>query len=253
VCSGVVLAKPSGTGIVSATAMVLNVLYFAHVRERVGRSEEQVEVPEGATVSEVVDLLVARYPRLAGVRGSVRFAVDGEFVRGEAVLRDGAEFVLIPPVAGGAGEGAPEDGADTPAVDLTTAPLDAARHEALTQYVGGASHGGVVTFVGAVRDHARGQAVTRLEYEAYGSMALRQLARLVAEVEAAIPGTRCAVHHRVGVLDIGDVAVIVAAGSAHRSEAFAACRMLIDRLKEDVPIWKREYGPDGGVWVSERP
>ncbi len=232
--------------------MYLNVLYFAHVRERVGRSEERLEVPDGATVADAVALLVMRYPALEALMAVVRVAVDGEFAALDAPLHDGAELVLIPPVAGGAGTG-PAAPADLAAVDLTVEPLDAARHEALTQLVSGPAHDGVVTFVGAVRDHARGRAVVRLEYEAYGAMARRQLERLVAEVEAAVPGSVCAVHHRVGVLDIGDVAVIVAAGSAHRDEAFTACRMLIDRLKQDVPIWKREVGPDGAEWVSERP
>lgn len=234
--------------------MYLNVLYFAHVRERVGRSEERLEVPDGATVADAVALLIVRYPALEALMAVVRVAVDGEFAALDAPLHDGAELVLIPPVAGGAGTGPAGPGdPGTVAVDLTAEPLDAARHEALTQFVSGPTHGGVVTFVGAVRDHARGRAVVRLEYEAYGTMARRQLERLVAEVEAAIPGTICAVHHRVGVLEIGDVAVIVAAGSAHRGEAFTACRMLIDRLKQDVPIWKREVGPDGAEWVSERP
>lgn len=227
--------------------MHLNVLYFAHVRERVGRSAERLEVPDGATVADATRALCERYPQLEGLMGIVRVAVDGEFVAADEALRDGAEFVLIPPVAGGSG---------TPpvaVVALTDEPLDAARHEALTQRVSGPGHGAVVTFVGAVRDHARGRAVERLEYEAYGTMAVRQLERLVAEVEADVPGTRVAVHHRVGALEIGDVAVIVAAGSAHRAEAFTACARLIDRLKEEVPIWKREVGPDGAEWVSDRP
>jgi len=233
--------------------MYLNVLYFAHVRERVGRSEERLEVADGATVADAVTALVARYPALEELMSVVRVAVDGEFARPEDALHDGAELVLIPPVAGGAGTPPGEADTGTPAVDLTSEPLDEARHAALTAFVSDAAHGGVVTFVGVVRDHARGRSVVRLEYEAYGTMARRQLERLVSEVEAAVPGTRCAVHHRVGVLEIGDTAVIVAAGSAHRAEAFDACRMLIDRLKQDVPIWKREVGPDGAEWVSERP
>lgn len=224
--------------------MLLNVLYFAHVRERVGLASESLELPAGATVAEAVAVLVARYPALAPLMPTVRVAVDGEFVASAHLLRDGAELVLIPPVAGGCG---------TAVVALTEEPLDSARHEALTRLVGGPSHGGVVTFVGAVRDHARGQVVTRLDYEAYGAMALRQLERIIAEVEAEVPGTRCAVHHRVGTLAVGDVAVIVAAGSAHRDEAFSACRLVLERLKRDVPIWKREHGPDGAVWVADRP
>lgn len=244
------LAKPGGGGILSPTVMHLNVLYFAHVRERVGKSAERLELPDGATVADATRALCERYPQLAPLMGIVRVAVDGEFAAAADDLRDGAELVLIPPVAGGSGT-APA--ARVGVVALTDEPLDAARHEALTQLVSGSGHGAVVTFVGAVRDHARGRAVERLEYEAYGAMAVRQLERLVAEVEADVPGTRVAVHHRVGLLAIGDVAVIVAAGSAHRAEAFTACARLIDRLKQDVPIWKREIGPDGAEWVSDRP
>jgi molybdopterin converting factor subunit 1 len=224
--------------------MHLNVLYFAHVRERVGKRAEVVELPDGATVADAVVWLTETYPGLKGLTAAVRFAVDGEFVALTAPLHDGAELVLIPPVAGGSG---------VDAVALTEAPLTDATVAALSAYVGDERHGGVVTFVGAVRNHARGRAVTRLEYEAYGTMAVRQMRVLVAEVEAAFPGTRVAVHHRVGILGIGDVAVVVAAGSAHRGEAFDACRRLIDRLKEDVPIWKKETGPDGTEWVSDRP
>lgn len=230
--------------IVSTRSMKLNVLYFAHVRAQTGCASEQLEAPEGATAGEVVDLLVARYPGLDALRRVVRVAVDGEFVALDAPLTEGSEFVLIPPVAGG-------DGFEP--VALTDDALDEARLRRLEAYVSDAAHGAVLTFSGKVRNHARGRQVTRLFYEAYGTMAVKKLAAIVGEVEAAIPGTRIAIHHRTGMLEIGDVAVLVAVGSAHRREAFEACQRLIDRLKEDVPIWKREVGPDGEEWVSERP
>jgi len=110
--------------------------------------------------------------------------------------------------------------------------------------------GGVDLFLGVVRDHNDGRAVTRLEYHAYVSMAEKEMQRIAAEIAAELPGVRLAALHRVGSLAVGDLAVVCAAGAAHRGEAFRACRALIDRIKQRVPIWKREHGPDGPYWVG---
>ncbi|MCC6554198.1 MAG: molybdenum cofactor biosynthesis protein MoaE [Polyangiaceae bacterium] len=110
--------------------------------------------------------------------------------------------------------------------------------------------GGVVTFLGLVRDENEGRAVSLLEYEAYGTMAEAELTRILAELTAEIPGVRVAAAHRVGPLRVGDAAVICVASAPHRGEAFRACRQLIDRIKARLPIWKREHGPDGPYWVG---
>lgn len=110
--------------------------------------------------------------------------------------------------------------------------------------------GGLVLFVGTVRDEHAGRAVTRLEYEAYDSMALTALRRIVIELETEIPGVRLAVAHRVGSLAVGDEAVVCAASAPHRQEAFRACEALIDRLKARVPVWKREHSTGGVSWVG---
>ncbi|MEB2310235.1 MAG: molybdenum cofactor biosynthesis protein MoaE [Sorangiineae bacterium] len=110
--------------------------------------------------------------------------------------------------------------------------------------------GGIVTFLGLVRDHNDGRAVTLLEYEAYKSMAEKEMLTIASELEAELPGTRIAALHRVGALGVGEVAVVCAASAPHRGEAFRACRALIDRLKERVPVWKREHGPGGPYWVG---
>ncbi len=110
--------------------------------------------------------------------------------------------------------------------------------------------GGVALFVGAVRDENDGRAVTRLEYEAYETMALAEMRRIADEITARDPAVRLAVAHRVGTLFVGDLAVVCAASAPHRGEAFAACRRLIDEVKARVPIWKREWGPDGPYWVG---
>jgi molybdopterin synthase catalytic subunit len=113
-----------------------------------------------------------------------------------------------------------------------------------------ADKGGVCLFVGRVRDHNQGQAVHALEYEAYSSMAEREMLAIASEIEAELPGTLLCCLHRVGALQLGDLAVVCAASAPHRAEAFAACRALIDRIKARVPIWKREHGPAGPYWVD---
>ena len=110
--------------------------------------------------------------------------------------------------------------------------------------------GAVALFLGTVRDHNDGRAVTLLEYEAYAPMALTEMERIALAIEAEIPDARCAIAHRVGSLVVGEVAVVCAASAPHRTEAFAACRRLIDEVKAHVPIWKREHGPDGPAWVG---
>ena len=95
-----------------------------------------------------------------------------------------------------------------------------------------------------------GRAVTRLEYDAYASMAVAEIARIADEIEQEHEGVRVAAYHRIGSLEVGEIAVVCAASAPHRGEAFAACRAAIDRIKERVPIWKREHGPDGAYWVG---
>ncbi len=119
-----------------------------------------------------------------------------------------------------------------------------------TAHVARPGAGGVALFVGVVRDESDGRAVTRLEYSAYAAMAKREMEAICDEIEREIEGVRVAVQHRLGSLAVGDAAVVCAASAPHRGEAFRACRALIDRIKERVPIWKREHGPDGAAWVG---
>ena len=110
--------------------------------------------------------------------------------------------------------------------------------------------GGISVFVGTVRNDNAGHPVTLLEYQAYASMASKEMARIGAEIALEIAGVQLAVLHRVGSLKVGDLAVVCAASAPHRGEAFDACRLLIDRIKARVPIWKREHGPSGPYWVG---
>jgi molybdopterin synthase catalytic subunit len=130
---------------------------------------------------------------------------------------------------------------------IVDAALDAAAAAALVAAPG---CGAVATFVGLVRELNLGRRVVRLEYEAYAPLAVRVFERIAAEAAERWPGAALAIHHRVGALAIGDASVVIAAGSAHRAEAFAACRYAIERVKQIAPIWKREHFEGGDVWVE---
>lgn len=211
--------------------------YFAAARERAGCTEEAVSLPDGTTGQQLLALLCTRHPELLAVVPHLRLAVNQEFVPLSLPIPDQAEVALIPPVAGGSGD---------PAFVVTDAELSL---DAVVKAVSGKGQGGLVTFSGAVRDNTKGKAVVRLEYEAYAPMAEKKLAEIAAE----FPGARIAIHHRVGVLVPGQLAVVIAASAPHRAEAFAACRHAIERLKADVPIWKKEVYADGAVWVGLGP
>jgi len=130
---------------------------------------------------------------------------------------------------------------------LTTEPL---RLDRLVAEVLSPERGGVATFIGVVRNHHDGRSVVRLEYSAYDAMAEAECQRIVAEAEERWP-VRVAVEHRIGKLEVGDAAVMVAAAAAHRAQAFEACRYVIEELKRRVPVWKREHFRDGStVWVE---
>lgn len=127
---------------------------------------------------------------------------------------------------------------------------EALRADEVTARVEHPGAGAVTTFLGTVRDLNDGRAVTLLEYEAYATMAERELVAILEEIAAEMPGVRVEAEHRVGALQVGDAAVVCAASAPHRDEAFRACRLLIDRIKARLPIWKREHGPDGPYWVG---
>jgi molybdopterin synthase catalytic subunit len=223
---------------------VVTLLYFAAARERTGLDREELELG-GQTVGAVVERLRELHPALAEVLPHCRVAVNQAFANDDDVVPDGAELALIPPVAGGDDVAQPAARARVLTEPLAVDPvLDLVAH---------AGAGAQVVMIGTVRDHAAGVGVERLEYEAYVPMAEKVIAEIVDEVDAQFPGVRTAVHHRTGDLAIGDRAVVVAASAPHRKDAFAACARVIDRLKEDAPIWKREHREGGVLWVGLGP
>jgi molybdopterin synthase catalytic subunit len=219
----------------------VEVQYFAAARELAGRERERVQLERSpSTVRELLQQLGKQRVALSPVIHRMRLAVNGEIAQADDAVRDGDEIAVLPPVAGGTG--------GVLLCGLRGAPLLVDEVLAAVRAPG---MGAEVLFLGSVRDHADGKPVARLDYEAHASMAEREMSRILHEIAAARPDVRLAALHRIGELAVGDVAVAVAAAAAHRAEAFEACREAIEQIKHRVPIWKKEWAPDGSAnWVN---
>jgi molybdopterin synthase catalytic subunit len=220
--------------------MRIRLLAFASAADALG-PESWLELPAAATVADLKVRLAGEHPAFAALWPRLAVAVDGELAGDGTPLRDGAEVALLPPVSGGAPR------ATTRLVDD---PLDVA---AALAAVAGADCGAVVLFVGTVRDHHQGRAVSGLTYAAYRPLAETRLAAIAAEL-AVEHDARLAIFHRLGELQPGEASVVIAAAAAHRAAAYAANRAGLERLKREVPIWKREHYADGSArWREEEP
>jgi len=229
--------------------MTITLLYFAAIRETTSLPSEQVPL-ESLPTRDTDGLwawLQDKYPAASGWRGHVRLAVNQEFTRANAPLTAGDEVALIPPVSGGSQS---RWSSDHERFVVTTDALD---ERVVEDKVQRPEAGAVVTFTGRVRNHTRDYSVDYLVYEAYEAMALKKLEECARHAAEEFGDVLVAIHHRFGKLDIGEAAVVIAVSSPHRQAAFAACQAVIDRLKQEVPIWKKEVGPDGREWVGWGP
>ncbi len=213
---------------------------FASYREAAGVGHVPLELPAGATARDAIRAVLREHPLVAEGRQLV-IARNREYVDADAALADGDELALIPPVSGGAMRSRER-------VAVTSEPLSVDDVVAAVREPG---YGGIVVFLGTVRDHSRGTRVTHLEYEAYAEMAESKMREIADRLEREHAPATVAMHHRVGDLAIGEIAVIVGAGAPHRDAAFAAARAAIDELKSVVPIWKKEHTADGAIWIEE--
>ncbi len=219
--------------------MKVNVRLFARYREAAGRDRIELDLPEGGTVEAAWDAVVNRFPALSPYRPFTLFAVANDHVAASRSLQAGEELCLFPPVSGGA----PDD-----LVRVTAEPL---AERTLAEAVAEPGAGAIVLFSGVVRDETGGRRVKYLEYEAHAPMAEAKMREIASQVRARWPSVKkVALVHRVGRLEVGESSVLIAVSSAHRREAFEACHFAIDRLKETVPVWKKEYFEDGEVWVG---
>ncbi len=237
--------------------MHVRVLPFGILKDSLGSAASRVELPEGATVAELLDRLgkARPAPELRGIAVSV----NAEYATAGDVLHDDDEVGLLPPVSGGAGcsgtgplapsaDGREED--QTVSTALTCERIDA---ESLVAAARRAEDGAVVVFDGIARNNTRGRQTLYLDYEAYEEMAEKQLRGLAAEARSRFGVRQVSIVHRLGRLEVGETSVLIVVASAHRAQAFDACRWLIDTLKKTVPIWKRETFADGAVWAPGEP
>ena len=210
--------------------MRVAVRLFAGLREIAGTRATEIELPSGSTAADVWPAL-----ELGAEPPGLLVAINKSYAARDSVLADGDEVALIPPVSGGS-------------FLLSEQPLsldDAVRE------VASDDAGAIATFTGTTRAHSRGREVIQLEYEAYEGMAEAEMERIAAELKERHSLIAVAIHHRVGVVRVGEASVVIAVSSAHRADALAACREAIDRLKGTVPLWKKEIYVGGEEWIGQ--
>ncbi|HEV8581768.1 MAG TPA: molybdenum cofactor biosynthesis protein MoaE [Thermoanaerobaculia bacterium] len=223
--------------------MKIRLLAFASAGDALGATEMDLELSDGSRVADLRSRLDREHPKIIPFWPRLAVAVNGRIVSPEEPLREGAEVALLPPVSGGS------DGPLRAA--LVDGPIDT---DSAVAAVSGPGRGAVVIFLGTVRDHHAGRPVEKLTYSAYRAMALEGLRRIVADLEAAHQDLRAAIVHRLGEVSVGEPSVVIAVGSPHRAAAYEASRTALERLKAEIPIWKREHYADGGeAWREEEP
>jgi molybdopterin synthase catalytic subunit/molybdopterin converting factor small subunit len=223
--------------------MKIRLLAFASAGDALGATELELELPDGSRVADLRVRLDRDYPKLGPLWPRLALAVDGRIVSADASLVDGAEVALLPPVSGGTEEPL--------RAELVDKPIDTGR---VVAAVSGSGRGAVVIFLGTVRDHHAGRPVEKLTYSAYQPMALEGLRKIVADLEASSNDLRAAIVHRLGEVPVGEASVAIAVASPHRAAAYEASRTALERLKAEIPIWKREHYTDGeAAWREEEP
>ncbi|MGA9671452.1 MAG: molybdenum cofactor biosynthesis protein MoaE [Terracidiphilus sp.] len=234
--------------------MQVRVLPFGVLKDWLGGSVSTIVLPEGATVAELLSQVGSSDPPRGDMLRGIAVSVNAEYALASQVLREGDEVGLLPPVSGGTlqtGDVSEEIGEKVSVVTtLTREPIDA---EGLVAAAKRGEDGAVVVFDGIVRNHTRGRQTLHLDYEAYEEMARKQMAELAADARKMFGVRHVTMVHRLGRLEVGETSVLIVVASAHRAQAFEACRWLIDTLKQTVPIWKKETFVDGAVWAAGEP
>ncbi len=228
--------------------MQVKLLFFASLKDIVGAKQIELDVPEGATVSDVLAHLESSYPRMKAYRRVILTAVNEEYVDPRAAVHDGDEVAIFPPVSGGEVERAAQVIARPCEIYQIT--RDAIDAQKISRQILRGEDGAVCVFEGVVRNNSKGKRTLHLVYEGYETMALKKLEEIGLFVRQAWDIGTIAIVHRLGRLDIGETSVAVIVTSPHRRAAFDACHYAIDKLKKIVPIWKKEFFEDGQVWIE---
>jgi molybdopterin converting factor subunit 1 len=230
--------------------MRVRVLYFGMLRDAIGRQIDNINLADGATLSDLVAECRKVAPPVEDFQKILAYSVNQEYAQLSTRLSDGDEVALLPPVSGGADVQTAKTNQATKRCRITREKIN---QQQIMDEIKHAEDGAVSVFDGIVRDHSRGRKTLYLDYQAYEEMALKQMEELA---ESAINNYKIRdvrMVHRLGRLEIGETSVCIAVAAAHRAPAMDACRWLIDTLKKTVPIWKKEYFADGAVWADGEP
>ena len=222
--------------------MRVRVFFFGMLKDLAGKVSDIVELPEGASMRDLLAHYEAQIPRLKQVLPSLALAVNQQYAGPDAKLKSGDEIALLPPVSGGTDQPDRLSHAQIVRESIDT--------QGVLSKLKRGEDGAALVFEGVVRNQTRGRKTLYLDYEAYETMALREMESLAAQAVAQFQIRDVALVHRLGRLKIGETSVLIVVASAHRAAAFEACRWLIDTLKRTVPIWKKEYFADGAVWAD---
>jgi molybdopterin converting factor subunit 1 len=218
--------------------MRIKVLFFGFTHDLTGICEEQVELAAGQNLGYLKRLYEERFPRLSELADSLVVAVNQQIADRSFLLHEGDEVAFMPPVSGGLNE------------DFYRITREKILTANLAQSFAVGPDGARVVFEGVVRNESQGRKTLYLCYEAYESMAVRKMEEIGAELKEKFAIHNVGIIHRTGRLEIGETSVAIIVTAAHRGAAFEACRYAIDRLKQSVPIWKKEYFEDGAVWIE---
>jgi len=227
--------------------MRVRVLLFGQLKDIVGRQEDSLDLQPGANLSAVMAHYAERYPRFQGLNSSIACSINQEYAQGSAVLKEGDEVALLPPVSGGK---AKVEELRSEHCAIVREPIDL---QAIRKSLEHPEDGAALLFEGVVRNNTRGRRTFYLDYEAYETMALNEMEKLSQVALERFKVRDVCLVHRLGRLEIGETSVLIGVASGHRVAAFEACRWLIDTLKKTVPIWKKEHFEDGAVWADGEP
>jgi molybdopterin synthase catalytic subunit len=231
------------------TIVRVKVLFFGMLKDIVGRSEDHIEVADGARLDSVFARYAGNFPRLTDLESSIVLACNQEFCDRSAAIHEGDEIAFLPPVSGGTGRYTHEihDAESGCFFALTRQTIDT---PALARQLLRGEDGALVDFEGVVRNNTKGRATKFLDYECYEPMAVKMMAEIGREIAGMFAIGRIAMVHRLGRLEIGEASVAIVVTAPHRKPAFDAALEGINRLKRIVPIWKKEHFADGEVWVE---
>jgi len=229
--------------------MRVRVLPFGILKDWLGAAATTLELPEGASVGDLLDRVGELQNAAPALRG-IAVSVNAEYATAAHLLNDGDEVGLLPPVSGGIDPTSGESQVPPVVIALTREVIDTEKFVASAK---DGEDGAVVVFDGIVRNNTRGRRTLYLDYEAYEEMALKQMNDLAQQALSKYSVRHVTIVHRLGHLEIGESSVLVIVASAHRGAAFDACRWVIDTLKQTVPIWKKETFVDGAVWAQGEP